>query len=99
MKNISIAVNIFDPTNKTDSNHDSDDKLAALCTAFNLRQEDAMTECRACFLPYLVRMQQSSVSEVLQAAAASSSAAHSQCESVLTSTTVLKKLHGHHRSS
>ena len=91
MNNISIAVNIFDPTNKTDSNHDSDDKLAALCTAFNLRQEDAMTEW-ACFLPYLVRMQQSSVSEVPQAAATSSSAAHSQCESVLTSTTVLKKL-------
>ena len=30
LNNISIAVNIFDPTNKTDSNHDSDDKLAAL---------------------------------------------------------------------
>lgn len=45
MKNMSIASNIFDPSNKTDLSRDElDDQLATLCHAFNLPHEVARAE-------------------------------------------------------
>jgi hypothetical protein len=89
MKSLSIAANIFDPSNKSDFSRDElADQLSSLCDAFKLPQEVAKAEW-ACFLPYLVRMQQSSN----PTASCSASTSSSQCETMVAPTTaVLKKL-------